>query len=59
MQKIDKINQLIDMQSSSEMSKAGEKGYADSDTLFQEQVSDRVATRYIFSCLILHFDLKF
>ena len=40
MQKIDKINQLIDMQSSSEMSKAGEKGYADSDTLSQEQVSD-------------------
>ena len=31
MQKIDKINQLIDMQSSSEMSKAGEKGCADSD----------------------------
>ena len=59
MQKIDKINQLIDMQSSSEMSKAGEKGYADSDTLSQKQVSDRVATRYIFACLILHFDLKF
>ena len=32
MQKIDKINQLIDMQSSAEMSKAGEKGCADSDT---------------------------
>ena len=32
MQKIDKINQLIDMQSSLEMSKAGEKGCADSDT---------------------------
>ena len=31
MQKIDKINQLIDMQSSLEMSKAGEKGCADSD----------------------------
>ena len=31
MQKIDKINQLIDMQSSSEMSKAGEKGCAGSD----------------------------
>ena len=40
MQKIDKINQLIDMQSSSEMSKAGDKGCADSDTLSQEQVSD-------------------
>jgi len=32
MQKIDKINQLIDTQSSLEMSKAGEKEYADSDT---------------------------
>ena len=32
MQTIDKINQLIDMQSPSEMSKAGEKGCADSDT---------------------------
>ena len=51
MQKIDKINQLIDMQSSLEMSKAGEKGCADSDTcsgltfanfktLSQEQVSE-------------------
>ena len=59
MEKIDKINQLIDMQSSSEMPKAGEKGYADSDTLSQEQGPDRVATRYIFSCLIPHFDLKF
>ena len=59
MQKIDKINQLIDMQNSSEMSKAGEKGYADSDTLSQEQGPDRVATTYIFSCLIPHFDLKF
>ena len=53
MQKIDKINQLIDMQSSSEMSKAGEKGCADSDTyagvtfanfktLSQEQVSELI-----------------
>ena len=32
MQKIDQINQLIDMQSSLEMSKAGEKGCADSDS---------------------------
>ena len=53
MQKIDKINQLIDMQSSAEMSKAGEKGCADSDTyagvtfanfktLSQEQVSELI-----------------
>ena len=53
MQKVDKINQLIDMQSSLEMSKAGEKGCADSDTcagvtfanfkmLFQEQVSELI-----------------
>ena len=32
MQKIDKINQLIDMQRSLEMSKAGEKGCPDTDT---------------------------
>ena len=32
MQKIDKINQLIDMHSSLEMSKPGEKGCADTDT---------------------------
>ena len=32
MQKIDKINQLIDVQSSLEMSKSGERGFADSDT---------------------------
>ena len=53
MQKIDKINQLIDMQSSSEMSKTGEKGCAGSDTyagatfasfktLSQEQVSELI-----------------
>ena len=32
MQKIDKINQLIDMKSSSEMSKTREKGCTDSNT---------------------------
>ena len=58
MQKIDKINQLIDMQNSSEMSKAGEKGYADSDTLSQEQGPDRVATRYIFSFKLKCFKAK-
>ncbi|XP_068675632.1 uncharacterized protein [Montipora foliosa] len=53
MQKIDKINQLIDMQSSLEMSKAGEKECADSDTdagvtfanfktLSQERVSELI-----------------
>ena len=53
MRKIDKINQLIDMQSSSETSKAGEKGWADSDkyagvtfanfkTLSQKQVSELI-----------------
>ena len=62
MQKIDKINQLIDMQSSSEMSKAGEKGCADSDTyagvtfanfktLSQEQVSELIKKAAKKSCL--------
>ena len=63
MQKIDKINQLIDMQSSSEMSKAGEKGCADSDThadvtlanfktLSQEQVSELIKKAAKKSCLL-------
>ena len=61
MQKIDKINQLIDMQSSLEMSKAGEKGCADSDTsagvtfansktLSQEQVSELIKKATKKSC---------
>ena len=61
MQKIDKINQLIDMQSSLEMSKAGEKGSADSDTcagvtfanfktLSQEQVSELIKKAAKKSC---------
>ena len=61
MQKIDKINQLIDMQSSLEMSKAGEKGCADSDscagvtfanfkTLSQEQVSELIKKAAKKSC---------
>ena len=63
MQKIDKINQLIDMQSSSEMSKAGEKGCADSytyagvtfanfKTLSQEQVSELIKKAAKKSCLL-------
>ena len=61
MQKIDKINQLIDMQSSLEMSKAGEEGCADSDTcagvtfanfktLSQEQVSELIKKAAKKSC---------
>ena len=61
MQKIDKIYQLIDMQSSSEMSKAGKKGCADSDTyagvtlanfetLSQEQVSELIKRAAKKSC---------
>ena len=61
MQKIDKINQLIDMQSSLEMSKTGEKGCADSDTcagvtfanfktLSQEQVSELIKKAAKKSC---------
>ena len=61
MQKIDKINQLIDMQSSLEMSKAGEKGCPDSDTsagvtfanfktLSQEQVSELIKKAAKKSC---------
>ena len=61
MQKIDKINQLIDMQSSLEMSKAGEKGCADSDTcagvtfanfkkLSQERVSELIKKAAKKSC---------
>ena len=61
MQKIDKLNQLIDMQSSLEMSKAGEKGCADSHscasvtfanfkTLSQEQVSELIKKAAKKSC---------
>ena len=61
MQKIDKINQLIGMQSSLEMSKAGEKECADSDTcagvtfanfktLSQEQVSELIKKAAKRSC---------
>ena len=61
MQKIDKINQLIDMQSSLEMSKAREKGCADSDTcagvtfanfktLSREQVSELIKKAAKKSC---------
>ena len=61
MQKIDKINQLIDMQSSFEMSKAGEKGCADPDTcagvtfanfktVSQEQVSELIKKAAKKSC---------
>ena len=61
MQKIDKIYQLIDMQSSSEMPKAGKKGCADSDTyagvtfanfetLSQEQVSELINRAAKKSC---------
>ena len=61
MQKIDKINQLIDMQGSLEMSKAGEKVCADPDTcagvtfanfktLSQEQVSELIRKAAKKSC---------
>ena len=61
MQKIDKINQLIDMHSSLEMSKAGEKGCADPDTcagvtfanfktVSEEQVSELIKKAAKKSC---------
>ena len=61
MQKIDKINQLIDMKSSLEMSKAGEKGCTDSNTyacvtfanfkrLSQEQVYELIKKAAKKSC---------
>ena len=50
MQKIDKINQFTDMQSSLEMSKAGEKGWPDSDRLSQEQVSELIKKAAKKSC---------
>ena len=61
MQRIDKINQLTDTQSSLEMSKAAEKGCADSDTcagvtfanfktLSQEQVSELIKKAAKKSC---------
>ena len=61
MQKIDKINQLIDTQSTLEMSKAGEKACADSDKyagvtfanfkkLSQEQVSELIKKAAKKSC---------